>query len=85
MDLPLYKRKRQVELVPPGRVNSDQRFRINLIEFSWGFDENTVNWCNINLTTFLGGPVILLKRITSEIRPVGNLGKFVTVRGVILT
>ena len=72
-------------MVPRGRVSFDQRFRVNLIEFSWGFDENTVNWCNINLTMFLGGPVILLKRITSEIRLVGSLGRFVTVRGVILT
>ena len=72
-------------MVPPGRVSSDQRFRVNLIEFSWGFDENTVNWCNINLTVFLGGPVILLKRITSEIRLVESLERFVTVRGVILT
>ena len=66
-------------------MNSDQRSRINLIEFDWGFNEDIVNWCNINLTMFLGGPVILLKRITSEIRLVESLGRFVTVRGVILT
>jgi len=32
-----------VKLVPPGKVDSYQRFGINLIEFSWGVDGNTAN------------------------------------------
>ena len=61
------------------------RVRIHLIKFSRGIEGKHCQWCSVNLTMFLGKLVILLTRITSKTRLMGNLGKSFTVRGVILT
>ena len=77
LDLSLYKRKRQVELVPPRKVNFCQVSRIDLIQGQLGNLIKHCQRCNVNLTMSLDGPVILWKRITSETRPVRNLVKLV--------
>ena len=75
VDPSLYKRKRQVELVPPRKVNFCRVSGIDLIQGQLGNLIRHCQRCNVNLTMFFGGPVILLRRITSETRPARNLVK----------
>ena len=53
-----------------------QRFSINVIKTHQENGKNTVKGVIFNLTVILSGLAILLTRITSKTRPVGDLNIF---------